>query len=89
MRIDDNGAAIGGLKVVTAHDWFSARPSGTEAVQALRQKLSWQRATEAHPGGSPSADQQGGAQRAKRLLSQVEGGAKLEGPRKINFFSER
>jgi len=51
-----NGAAIGGLKVVTAHDWFSARPSGTEAVQALRQKLSWQRATEAHPGGSASAD---------------------------------
>jgi hypothetical protein len=26
---------------------------------------------------------------AKHLLSQVEGGAKLEGPRKINFFSER
>jgi phosphoglucomutase len=25
-----NGAAIGGLKVVTAHGWFAARPSGTE-----------------------------------------------------------
>jgi hypothetical protein len=26
---------------------------------------------------------------AKHLLSQLEGGAKLEGLRKINFFSER
>jgi hypothetical protein len=26
---------------------------------------------------------------AKHLLSQVEGGAKLEGPRKMNCFSER
>jgi phosphoglucomutase len=39
MRVDDNGAAIGGLKVVTAHDWFSPRPSGTEAVQALPKTL--------------------------------------------------
>jgi phosphoglucomutase len=30
-----NGAAIGGLKVVTAHGWFAARPSGTEAVYKL------------------------------------------------------
>ncbi|HEX9043814.1 MAG TPA: phosphoglucomutase (alpha-D-glucose-1,6-bisphosphate-dependent) [Candidatus Limnocylindrales bacterium] len=27
-----NGAAIGGLKVVTEHGWFAARPSGTENV---------------------------------------------------------
>ncbi len=30
-----NGAAIGGLKVVTAHGWFAARPSGTENVYKL------------------------------------------------------
>ncbi|HEX5107257.1 MAG TPA: phosphoglucomutase (alpha-D-glucose-1,6-bisphosphate-dependent) [Vicinamibacterales bacterium] len=30
-----NGAAIGGLKVVTSHGWFAARPSGTEAVYKL------------------------------------------------------
>jgi len=30
-----NGAALGGLKVVTAHGWFAARPSGTEAVYKL------------------------------------------------------
>jgi alpha-D-glucose phosphate-specific phosphoglucomutase len=27
-----NGAPIGGLKVVTEHAWFAARPSGTENV---------------------------------------------------------
>jgi phosphoglucomutase len=27
-----NGAAIGGLKVVTENGWFAARPSGTEAI---------------------------------------------------------
>jgi len=27
-----NGAAIGGLKVVTSSGWFAARPSGTEDV---------------------------------------------------------
>jgi phosphoglucomutase len=27
-----NGAAIGGLKVMTEHGWFAARPSGTENV---------------------------------------------------------
>jgi phosphoglucomutase len=27
-----NGAAIGGLKVVTASGWFAARPSGTENI---------------------------------------------------------
>jgi phosphoglucomutase len=30
-----NGAAIGGLKVVTARGWFAARPSGTEDVYKL------------------------------------------------------
>ena len=30
-----NGAAIGGLKVVTAEGWFAARPSGTEEVYKL------------------------------------------------------
>jgi phosphoglucomutase len=30
-----NGAAIGGLKVVTEQGWFAARPSGTEAVYKL------------------------------------------------------
>jgi phosphoglucomutase len=30
-----NGAAIGGLKVVTDNGWFAVRPSGTEAVYKL------------------------------------------------------
>ena len=30
-----NGAAIGGLKVVTENGWFAARPSGTEAVYKI------------------------------------------------------
>ena len=30
-----NGAAIGGLKVVTANAWFAARPSGTEDVYKI------------------------------------------------------
>jgi phosphoglucomutase len=30
-----NGAPLGGLKVVTAHGWFAARPSGTEDVYKL------------------------------------------------------
>jgi phosphoglucomutase len=30
-----NGAAIGGLKVVTANGWFAARPSGTEAIYKI------------------------------------------------------
>jgi phosphoglucomutase len=27
-----NGAALGGVKVMTEHAWFAARPSGTEDV---------------------------------------------------------
>jgi phosphoglucomutase len=30
-----NGAAIGGVKVVTDHAWFAARPSGTEDVYKI------------------------------------------------------
>jgi phosphoglucomutase len=30
-----NGAALGGLKVITANGWFAARPSGTENVYKL------------------------------------------------------
>jgi phosphoglucomutase len=30
-----NGNSIGGLKVVAAHGWFAARPSGTEEVYKL------------------------------------------------------
>lgn len=30
-----NGAAIGGLKVVTANGWFAARPSGTEDIYKI------------------------------------------------------
>jgi phosphoglucomutase len=31
----DNGAPIGGLKVISAKGWFAARPSGTEDVYKL------------------------------------------------------
>jgi phosphoglucomutase len=78
MRVDDNGAAIGGLKVVTAHDWFSARPSG-EAVQALRQKLSWQEEAQALINRAARKD-------AKHLLSQVEGGRQVGRTEKNIFF---
>jgi phosphoglucomutase len=30
-----NGAAVGGLKVVSAKGWFAARPSGTEDIYKL------------------------------------------------------
>jgi phosphoglucomutase len=30
-----NGAAIGGVKVVTEHGWFAARPSGTEEIYKI------------------------------------------------------
>ena len=50
-----NGAAIGGLKVVTANGWFAARPSGTEQVYKLTRKAFADRAPEAHPGGSARA----------------------------------
>jgi phosphoglucomutase len=30
-----NGAAIGGVKVVTGHGWFAARPSGTENIYKI------------------------------------------------------
>jgi phosphoglucomutase len=34
-RAPGNGAAIGGIKVVTANGWFAARPSGTEAIYKI------------------------------------------------------
>jgi phosphoglucomutase len=34
-RAPGNGAAIGGLKVVTKNGWFAARPSGTEDVYKI------------------------------------------------------
>ena len=34
-RAPGNGAAIGGLKVVTASGWFAARPSGTENLYKI------------------------------------------------------
>ena len=30
-----NGAALGGLKVITEHGWFAARPSGTEDIYKI------------------------------------------------------
>jgi len=30
-----NGSPIGGLKVITEHGWFAARPSGTEAIYKI------------------------------------------------------
>ena len=30
-----NGAAIGGIKVVTKNGWFAARPSGTEDIYKI------------------------------------------------------
>jgi len=30
-----NGAAIGGVKVVTENGWFAARPSGTENIYKI------------------------------------------------------
>ena len=35
MNAPGNGAAIGGLKVVSKNGWFAARPSGTENVYKL------------------------------------------------------
>lgn len=35
VRAPGNGAAIGGLKVVTESGWFAARPSGTEAIYKI------------------------------------------------------
>ena len=34
-RAAGNGAAIGGLKVVTENSWFAARPSGTENIYKI------------------------------------------------------
>ena len=34
-KASGNGAAIGGLKVVSEHAWFAARPSGTEDIYKI------------------------------------------------------
>jgi len=34
-RAPGNQAPIGGLKVVTEHGWFAARPSGTEDIYKI------------------------------------------------------
>jgi phosphoglucomutase len=34
-RAPANGASIGGIKVVTDHGWFAARPSGTEEIYKI------------------------------------------------------
>lgn len=34
-RTPDNGAAIGGIKVITKSGWFAARPSGTEDIYKI------------------------------------------------------
>ena len=34
-RAPGNGAAIGGLKVITENTWFAARPSGTENIYKI------------------------------------------------------
>jgi phosphoglucomutase len=34
-KAPSNGAPIGGLKVITGHGWFAARPSGTENVYKI------------------------------------------------------
>jgi len=34
-RAPGNNAPIGGLKVVTEHGWFAARPSGTENIYKI------------------------------------------------------
>jgi len=34
-RAPGNNASIGGLKVITAHAWFAARPSGTEDIYKI------------------------------------------------------
>ncbi|MCK4442065.1 MAG: phosphoglucomutase, alpha-D-glucose phosphate-specific, partial [Sulfurovaceae bacterium] len=35
ITVADNGAKIGGLKVVTQNGWFAIRPSGTEDVYKI------------------------------------------------------
>lgn len=49
-----NGAAIGGLKVVTENGWFAARPSGTEDIYKIY--------TESFRGGDHLKEIQGEAQ---------------------------
>jgi len=34
-RAPGNDAPIGGIKVIAAHGWFAARPSGTEEIYKI------------------------------------------------------
>ena len=54
-RAPGNGAAIGGLKIVTRDGWFAARPSGTEAVYKIYAESF---RSQAHLDGIVSAAQQ-------------------------------
>ena len=45
-----NGAAIGGLKVVTKNGWFAARPSGTEDMYKIYVESFLGRADRGSPG---------------------------------------
>jgi phosphoglucomutase len=61
-----NGAPIGGLKVVTEHGWFAARPSGTENVykvyaESLRGEEHLERILAEAEGVVQGALKQGGA----------------------------
>ena len=63
-----NGAAIGGLKVVTEGGWFAARPVGHRGrLQGLRRELQGARAPDADPGG--------GARRRRRSAQRLTRGA--------------
>jgi phosphoglucomutase len=35
ITVAENGASIGGLKIVTKSGWFAARPSGTESIYKI------------------------------------------------------
>ncbi len=65
-----NGAPIGGLKVVTQHAWFAARPVGHRGhLQDLRGKLQRPRASTAGDRGSADARRRGAlGLSARRLL---------------------
>ena len=54
LHAPGNGAAIGGLKVVSEHGWFAARPSGTENIYKVY-------AESLLDEGPPSGDRRRGA----------------------------
>ena len=86
MRVGGNGAAIGGLKVVSAHDWFSARPSAPKLYKLYAKSSRGSEHLKRIQEEAQALINRVARKDAKHLLSQVEGGARLEGPRKIFFF---